>query len=46
MAKRIIRLTESELHSLIVEATKSAWDEIDGKTYSRIHNASTDLFAQ
>lgn len=40
MAKKIVRLTESELYSLIEEATNQALMEIDGKTYSRVHNAT------
>ena len=40
MAKKVIRLTKEELHNLITEATNQALLEIDGKTYSRVHNAT------
>ena len=40
MAKKVIRLTESELNQLIKEATSKALNEMDAATYSRIHNAS------
>ena len=40
MAKKVIRLTKEELHILITEATNQALMEIDGKTYSRVHNAT------
>ena len=40
MAKKVIRLTKEELHNLITEATNRALLEIDGKTYSRVHNAT------
>lgn len=40
MAKKVIRLTESELHNIILEATNDVLKEIDGKTYSRVHNAT------
>ena len=40
MAKKVIRLTEQELYSLIAEATNQTLLEIDGKTYSRVHNAT------
>ena len=40
MAKKIIRLTESELNQIIKEATAKIMNEMDAATYSRIHNAS------
>ena len=40
MRKKVIRLTENELRKLISEATCQVLDEIDGKTYSRVHNAT------
>lgn len=40
MAKKIIRLTESELNQIIKEATAKALNEMDAATYSCIHNAS------
>ena len=40
MAKKVIRLTEEELHNLIAEATNKVLLEIDGKTYSRVHNVT------
>lgn len=40
MGKRTIKLTEQELHSLVLEATNTVLSEIDGKTYSRVHNAT------
>lgn len=40
MAKKVIRLTESELNQLIKEATSKVLNEMDAATYSRIHNAS------
>ena len=40
MAKKIIRLTESELNQIIKEATAKVMNEMDAATYSRIHNAS------
>ena len=40
MAKKIVRLTESELRNLIQEATAEVLSEIDGRTYSRVHNAT------
>ena len=40
MAKKVIRLTKEELHNLITEATNQVLMEIDGKTYSRVHNST------
>lgn len=40
MAKKVIRLTESELHNLIAEATKTVLNEMESSTYSRIYNAA------
>ena len=40
MGKKVVRLTETELRNLIEEATINVLNEIDGKTYSRIHNAT------
>ena len=40
MAKKVIKLTESELNQLIKEATSKVLNEMDAATYSRIHNAS------
>ena len=40
MAKQVIRLTQQELHNIIVEATNRVLSEMDDSTYSRIHNAS------
>ena len=40
MAKKVIKLTDQELYGLIAEATNQALLEIDGKTYSRVHNVT------
>ena len=40
MDKQVIRLTQQELHNIIVEATNRVLSEMDDSTYSRIHNAS------
>lgn len=40
MAKKVIRLTESELYELIVKATNQILVEIDGKTLSRVSNSA------
>ena len=40
MAKKVIRLTESELNQIIKEATAKVMNEMDAATYSRIYNAS------
>ena len=40
MKKQIIQLTESQLHDLIKQCVNEAISEMDGVTYSRIHNAS------
>ena len=39
MAKKIIRLTESELIEHIRDVVNEAMDEMDGKTHSRVSNA-------
>lgn len=38
MGKKIIRLTEEELHNLIIEATNQELDEIDGNARMRTQN--------
>lgn len=38
--KQIIKLTESQLHSLIEQCLDEALNEMDGATYSRMYNAS------
>lgn len=43
MTKKIVRLTDFELRNLIQEATAEVSSKIDGKTHSRIHNATKDL---
>lgn len=40
MKKQVIQLTESQLHSIIEKCVNEAMNEMDGKTYSRMHNAS------
>lgn len=40
MAKKVIRLTEDEFRKIIYDAVMPYLNEMDGKTYSRIYNAS------
>lgn len=40
MAKKVIQLTESELLEIIKDVTIKSLNEMDGKTYTRIYNAS------
>lgn len=40
MAKNIIKLTEEEFYKLVKNAVNESIDEIDGRTYARIHNAT------
>ena len=40
MNKKIVHLTESELMEIIKDVTIQSLNEMDGKTYSRIYNAS------
>lgn len=40
MKKKVIQLTEEELHNLIKECVENALNEMDGATYARLHNAS------
>lgn len=40
MGKKVIRLTENELRKLVSEATCQVLDEIGGKTYASVHNAT------
>lgn len=40
MAKKIIRLTEEEFYKLVKTAVNESIDEIDGRAYKRIHNAT------
>ena len=40
MAKKVIRLTEEDLHNLITEATNSVLSEMEAPIYSRIYNAA------
>lgn len=40
MAKTVVRLTESELRKMIYNAVMPFLNEMDGKTYARIYNAS------
>lgn len=40
MAKNIIKLTEEEFYKLVKNAVNESIDEIDGRTYARIHNVT------
>ena len=40
MAKKVIQLTESELLEIIKDITIKSLNEMDGKTYTRIYNAT------
>ena len=40
MGKKVVRLTESELAKVIMEATIQSLNEMDGATYARIYNAT------